>query len=201
MSCHESLLASWPTLAQWVSENEDNAAFLARLRNAAKEWRDSGEADGLLWRGKAAEDAQRWHAGYTDELPQGEARYLAAVLAQIERSRRQRRGAMAGLIVVLTLVATGMTYLAWQREQAAHQARAETIRAQAETTRAQEEALRARDATLFRGGARVPGRPHDGAFAAARDRGPRAASGLVQPGQTRAGGGSLARCCSATRTT
>ncbi|MCG8422227.1 MAG: protein kinase, partial [Proteobacteria bacterium] len=35
---HESLIERWPTLVGWLSENEDEAAFLARLRSAAQEW-------------------------------------------------------------------------------------------------------------------------------------------------------------------
>ncbi|MCG8421195.1 MAG: protein kinase [Proteobacteria bacterium] len=58
---HESLINTWPTLAQWLSDNADEEAFLARLRSTALEWEKSGKPEGLLWRGNAAAEAQRFY--------------------------------------------------------------------------------------------------------------------------------------------
>jgi serine/threonine protein kinase len=35
---HESLIKSWPTLQRWLDENHDDAAYLAQLRAASKQW-------------------------------------------------------------------------------------------------------------------------------------------------------------------
>jgi hypothetical protein len=84
-------------LQQWLGESEQDAQFLARLRAAAQQWEESQEAEGLLWRDRAAEDAQVWltrqraehgvHAG----LGRREERYLLAVVAFSERARLARR--------------------------------------------------------------------------------------------------------------
>src|SRR6185436_16434838 len=40
---HESLITAWPTLSQWVADNQEDAAFLERLRHAAQAWEANGE--------------------------------------------------------------------------------------------------------------------------------------------------------------
>ncbi|WP_437489026.1 protein kinase [Sorangium sp. So ce1014] len=130
---HESLITSWPTLAQWLTDHQDDAAFLARLRHAAKEWEANGRAEGLLWRGQTADEARRWQARYSGGFSPAEQRYLQAVLGLAERSRQQRRRIVAGSMGLLVLVAASMSYLAWQMR--------------VEATRAQMEAVLARDMT------------------------------------------------------
>src|SRR5262249_9043498 len=45
---HESLIKSWPTLQFWLDESQEDAAFVAQLRTAAKQWDAKGRAGGLL---------------------------------------------------------------------------------------------------------------------------------------------------------
>ena len=148
---HESLLDRWPTLAQWLAESEGDAAFRARLRNAAGEWEKSGYGDGLLWRGQAAGDAQRFLDRHRDdvsgELSRSEERYLTAVVAMAERSHRQRRRAAIGVIASLAMIATVLAYLTVRSEREAARAENEAERAEIETARAQLQAARARNAT------------------------------------------------------
>ena len=42
---HESLIERWPTLRRWLDENQEDAAFLAQLAAAAKQWDAKGRAD------------------------------------------------------------------------------------------------------------------------------------------------------------
>ncbi|MEZ4307721.1 MAG: protein kinase [Polyangiaceae bacterium] len=139
---HESLVATWPTLARWLDEEQEDAQFRARLRAAAREWEASGFAEGLLWRDEAAEEARRWDkrrgrevAGQAQgvELAAREARYLAAVVRLDERARRRRRRLVAAVIASLICVVLVVSVLA--------------IKAQARRVEAERSALNARNAT------------------------------------------------------
>jgi serine/threonine protein kinase len=137
---HESLITTWPALAEWVAHNQEDAAFLARLRHAVREWQSGGEADDSLWRGQVAEEARLWHKRYPGELAPGEERFLKAVFALGERSRRRRRQVTAGVLGTSVLIAVAMSYLAIQANR-------EAARADGEATVAQAEAVQARNAT------------------------------------------------------
>ncbi|WP_437940873.1 nSTAND1 domain-containing NTPase [Sorangium sp. So ce341] len=151
---HESLIEAWPTLARWVAESQEDAAFLSRLRSAAAQWEASGRSEGLLWRGQAAADAKRWRARYSGELALGEERYLKAVIALAERARRRRWRIAMGAIGGLATAAMAVSYLAvraeraaaWALEEAASAAQ-QAARADQEADRAQAEARQARNAT------------------------------------------------------
>lgn len=103
---HESLLTSWPRLKKWLDENQDDAAFLEQLRNAARQWQTRGFPPGLLWRGEAMEEARLWHRRYKGELPALQVRYLEAVFSLAGRSARRKRYALIGAIVFLSLLVT-----------------------------------------------------------------------------------------------
>ncbi|WP_437573546.1 nSTAND1 domain-containing NTPase [Sorangium sp. So ce887] len=138
---HDALIDRWARLGQWLAESEQDAEFLARLRAAAQQWEASGQAEGLLWRDRAAEDARAWYARRRAEqgaewragLGGREERYLLAVVAHCERARRLRRRLTTGVIAALTAFAVTVSYLA--------------VRADQQATRADREALRARNAT------------------------------------------------------
>ncbi|WP_437734532.1 nSTAND1 domain-containing NTPase [Sorangium sp. So ce1335] len=145
---HESLIDRWPRLGQWLAECEHDTQLRARLRSAAQQWEASGEAEGLLWRERAAEDARRWverrraerGAGWRAGLGGREERYILAVVALHERARRLRRRLTAGVIAALGAVALVVSCLAVRASQQA-------TRADQEAARAQVEARDARNAT------------------------------------------------------
>jgi WD40 repeat protein/serine/threonine protein kinase len=138
---HESLIDRWAKLKQWLDESEQDAQFLARLRAAAQQWEASAEAEGLLWRDRAAADARAWlkrrqaeqAAGSHLGLGKREERYLSAVVALFERARRRRRQLTMGVIAMLSLIAFVVSYLGYQAKR--------------ETVRAEAEAVQARNAT------------------------------------------------------
>jgi WD40 repeat protein/serine/threonine protein kinase len=144
---HESLVDRWPTLARWLDENQDDAAMLARLRGAARDWERGGRAAGLLWTVEAADEARVWQQRYRGELAPAERRYLDAVLAAAARARRVRQRVVGGLLAVATVVAVAMSWLAWQQATARQQERTARQEATASAARAEQEAARARDAT------------------------------------------------------
>jgi len=119
---HESLIERWPKLARWLAENQDDAAMLARLRSAARDWERSGRVAGLLWTGAAAGDARLWQRRYRGGLAPSERRYLDAVFSADERTRRGRRRALGGLLAVATAVAVVMSWLAWEQARVSHEA-------------------------------------------------------------------------------
>lgn len=101
---HESLITSWPTLARWLDEDADDAAYLARLRSAAREWEAGGRSDGLLWRSEPALEAKRWRDRYRGELPGRERAYIDAVMALVNRTARTKQLAVVGTIALLTIL-------------------------------------------------------------------------------------------------
>src|SRR5262249_47683887 len=86
--CHEGLIERWTRLKQWLDEHEQDAEHLARIRVAAQQWEASGGDEGLLWRDRAAEDAEAWLSRRNVALSSGEERFLKAVVALAKRSRR-----------------------------------------------------------------------------------------------------------------
>ncbi|HWN66563.1 MAG TPA: serine/threonine-protein kinase [Haliangium sp.] len=127
---HDSLIDRWPTLAGWLTEHQDEAAFLARLRGAAQEWEKGDRDEGLLWRGAPAQEALLWHARYCGALPRREQDYLHAVLSLDKRTTRARRLLVAGTILSVLLV---VVVWMWNARQEA--------RKQAELTRHLQQAL------------------------------------------------------------
>jgi len=105
---HESMIDRWPTLHRWLDDNQEDSAFVARIRTAAKQWQAAGNPSGLLWRGEAMEEVRNWHRRFTGTLAPRETQYLDAVFALAQRSTRVRRWAIAGSMAFLAaLVVAG----------------------------------------------------------------------------------------------
>ncbi|HUS30626.1 MAG TPA: protein kinase [Kofleriaceae bacterium] len=117
---HESLLDAWPTLRRWLDEDQEDAAFLAQLATAAKQWESKGRAQGLLWRGDAMLEAQRWAKTRARRLPDRDQAYLDAVLALARRTRRVRFAAVVAAFAVMTAIAGGASF-AYTRVRAANE--------------------------------------------------------------------------------
>ena len=145
---HESLIKTWPALRRWLDETQEDAAFVAQLRTAAKQWDQKGRVQGLLWRNEAMEEARLWWSRAPRKLAPREQDFLDAVLALGTRSARLRRRLVIGAFAVLCAVlAAGSIALVQIRdaEQIARDNadRAETAKAQAEAATAQAEAATA----------------------------------------------------------
>jgi len=117
---HESLVTSWPALRRWLDEGQEDAAFLAQLATSAKQWEARNHAPGVLWRGDAMEDAQRWARQRPRPLPAREQAFLDAVLALARRGRRVRVAALVAVFTVLAGIAGG-GWIAFVRVHAAEQ--------------------------------------------------------------------------------
>ena len=147
---HESLIERWPRLGRWLDESQEEIAFGARVQPAAKQWEASGHSEGLLWRGQAAEDAQRWQRRHGEAagaiLGAREARYLAAVVALDARERRRRRRLVISVVAFLSAVVVVVSVLGARGWRAATRAEEQTARADAERIEAEKSAARARNA-------------------------------------------------------
>ena len=159
---HESLIRSWPLLAQWLGENEGQAAFMHRVRAAATQWERSDRTDGLLWRGDAVREAQRWHEdrvqrgeGDLDTAEGGgglnalETQYLQAVLAYDARWQRRKRRLTVATMLGLVIVALVLLYSSIQAERQAALAETQAMRAETQAARAETQAARAHNAALM----------------------------------------------------
>jgi eukaryotic-like serine/threonine-protein kinase len=101
---HESLIHSWPTLARWLDESQEDAAYVEQIRVAAKQWDSNGRPSIFLWRGEAAYEARRWRRRYRGRLSQVQEEYLSAVIALAVRTARRKRAIIAGVIGFLSLL-------------------------------------------------------------------------------------------------
>ncbi|MCG8424784.1 MAG: protein kinase [Proteobacteria bacterium] len=114
---HESLIHGWPRLRHWLDENQEDAAFLDHLRNAAKQWQNKGYAGGLLWRGDAMEEARLWHRTFRGQLPELQQAFLHETFALANRAQNRKRIAIASMFTLLTLVAVAaIVALLWIRD-------------------------------------------------------------------------------------
>ncbi|WP_437872798.1 nSTAND1 domain-containing NTPase [Sorangium sp. So ce363] len=146
---HESLIERWPTLRRWLDENQEDAAFLDRLRAAARLWDASGRAADTLWRGKVAEEARGFRERYRGELPERERLYLDEVLRFADQQQRGRRRLVSGIIAALSLlvVAAGAGIVKLTRQNTVITEQLEEIRRTEDTLKkalASEEALRSK---------------------------------------------------------
>ncbi len=108
---HESLIERWPTMRRWLDEDQEDAAFVAQLAAAAKQWEAKGHAAGLLWRGDAMEEARRWYNARPRELPVREKAFLEAVFALARRGTRAKRLALIVSFCILGAVAAGASVM------------------------------------------------------------------------------------------
>jgi serine/threonine protein kinase len=114
---HESLIHSWPTLAHWLDESQEDAAFREQLRTAAKQWEARSQSQDLLWRGETLEEARTWRRRYRGVLPPVQEQFLKASFALAARAARIKRAAVAGTMAFLSLlVVAGSVALVTIRE-------------------------------------------------------------------------------------
>jgi WD40 repeat protein len=121
---HESLLANWPRLVRWQTQDQEGAQLRDELRQAAKSWEEHERHEDRLWTGTAFREFQLWRERYSGGLTETEEAFASAMTSFATRRRRRRRiaatAAFALLLAVLAVVGT-----LWQRSVR------ETLRAEA----------------------------------------------------------------------
>ncbi len=111
---HESLLANWPRLVRWQTQDQEGAQIRDELRMAARSWDEHGRPDDRLWTGTAYREFQLWRERYPGGLSETEEAFAAAMTSLATRRRRRRRIAVtAAFAVLLAVLAVVGSF--WQR--------------------------------------------------------------------------------------
>jgi WD40 repeat protein len=111
---HESLLANWPRLVRWQTQDADAAQLRDQLRQAARTWYEQGRSDDTLWTGSAYREFAVWRESYPGGLSDVEEAFADAMTSLSTRRRRRRRVAVAaGFAVLLAVLAVVGTL--WRR--------------------------------------------------------------------------------------
>ena len=66
---HESLLANWPRLVRWQTQDADSARIRDELRQAARTWDDHDRTNDCLWTGTAYREYRLWRDRYPAASP------------------------------------------------------------------------------------------------------------------------------------
>jgi len=111
---HESLLANWPRLVRWQTQDQEGAQLRQELRQAARSWNDRGRPDDRLWVGTAFREYQLWRERYPGGLSETEEAFAATMTSFATRQRRRRRVVVAMLFAIL-LVGLAAVGTFWQR--------------------------------------------------------------------------------------
>ncbi len=101
---HESLLANWPRLVRWQTQDADAAQLRDQLRQAARTWDEHGRSNDLLWTGSAFREYALWRERYAGGLTDTEEAFTVAMTGHARRRKRRRRIAMAASFGVLLAV-------------------------------------------------------------------------------------------------
>jgi WD40 repeat protein len=119
---HESLLANWPRLVRWQTQDADAVQLRDQLRQAARTWDERSRADDLLWTGSAYREFASWRERYPGGLSETEEAFADAMMVLVTSRRRRRRLAigavMASLLVGLTVISFFWRRSAWEARKA-----------------------------------------------------------------------------------
>ena len=111
---HESLLANWPRLVRWQTQDADAAQLRDQLRQAARTWDEHGRTDDTLWTGSAYREFALWREYYPGGLSELEEAFAQAMTSLATRRRRRRRIA-AALALALALLMAAVFGTLWRR--------------------------------------------------------------------------------------
>jgi len=111
---HESLLANWPRLVRWQTQDQEGAQLRDELRQSARAWDEHGRHDDRLWTGTAYREYRLWRERYPGGLTEVEEAFAVAMTEFAGRRRRKRRLIVAAVMgaLVAGLVVVGFF---WQR--------------------------------------------------------------------------------------
>jgi WD40 repeat protein len=112
---HESLLAAWPRLVRWQTQDADAAQLRDQLRQAAKTWDEHDRPTDLLWTGTAYREYAVWRERFPGGLTGLEEQFVHAMTTHAKRRRRRRGLAVAAAFVALLAV---LAVVGMSRQQA-----------------------------------------------------------------------------------
>ncbi|KOX25514.1 hypothetical protein ADK67_16720 [Saccharothrix sp. NRRL B-16348] len=124
---HDALIASWPTLREWLESDRTGLLLAQRLKTAARDWDRDGRERGLLYRGARLVAARTWASEHSGELPEVAVKFIDASNRHARRRTRRLYRTIVALVSLLVLtVASGV--VAWQQRESALTERATAIR-------------------------------------------------------------------------
>lgn len=130
---HEALLAAWPRLNRWLSEDRDTLRRVGEVAAAADRWNAGGRYDADTLRGARLASAESLADSDPDRLRPVDVEFVQASVDRAEHDRRtdakrvRRLRALVGATAVALVVALVAAAVAWglrdRAEQAADEAR------------------------------------------------------------------------------
>lgn len=114
---HESLIAAWPRLREWIDADRRGLIVGQQLDDAARQWQREQRDPDLLYRGSRLAAAREWADG--GGQPTAAAReFLHASTRRAQRRTRALYGVIAALAALLLIAVAGGAYAYQQREEA-----------------------------------------------------------------------------------
>jgi hypothetical protein len=106
---HEALIREWPTLQEWLEEDQSFRMWQRRLWAALRQWEASGRDTGALLRGTPLAEAEQWLVEQENRLSQPEKAFIRAGVARRDQLRRQIMsfGFLPFVILTLCMSAVG----------------------------------------------------------------------------------------------
>lgn len=101
---HESLLAAWPRLVRWQTQEVESAQLRDQLRQASQLWEQKNRANDVLWTGTSYKEFEIWKDRYPGGLTATEQAFTNAMVQNAGKLRRKRRIAVVVMFVVLLSV-------------------------------------------------------------------------------------------------
>jgi len=81
---HEAIFRSWPALAQWIEERQDDLRLRRQVHLAAIEWQERGNSEDYLWTGTRLQQAQAMVQRLQPELSDAERAFLRSEVERLE---------------------------------------------------------------------------------------------------------------------
>jgi WD40 repeat protein len=111
---HESLLANWPRLVRWQTQDQEGVQLREELRQSARAWDEHDRHEDRLWTGSAFREFQLWRERYPGGLTETEEAFARAMTSFATRRKRRRQIAVTTFIVAL-LAGLAVVGTFWRR--------------------------------------------------------------------------------------
>jgi WD40 repeat protein/cytochrome c-type biogenesis protein CcmH/NrfG len=120
---HESLIAGWPLLREWMEADREFRTWQERLRAALRQWVTSNKDEGALLRGATLAEAEQWLEQRRSDLSQEEQHFIEASVQLREEEQKSRKklqqrvvlGLVTGLIIAAAL--SIFAVIQWRRAE------------------------------------------------------------------------------------
>jgi conflict system STAND superfamily ATPase len=111
---HQALIAHWPRLREWLTEDRDFLAWRAQLDQQRERWEDTARDDGALLRGTPLSAALDWLPARSVDVSEAGREYVRRSQARQRREVRRWR-LVTAVLTVLVLAAGTLSVIAVTR--------------------------------------------------------------------------------------